>query len=204
MRYIPFLLWICWKFSNFLITFADINDCRKNPCKNGGKCRDLINNFRCSCRKGFIGKTCNISKLALSLKFIPFQLWFCWTYSNFLLSLADINECRTRPCKNGGKCTDLVNDFKCSCRKGFTGKTCNISELALTIYCYINYGCKFLFLSNFLGQFSFLLSAKGLSRSNLFRLTHYFSMWRRRLYHCSADVRGKFWYLKPKFHNKIV
>jgi hypothetical protein len=36
----------------------------------------------------------------------------------------EVNECGTNPCKNGGMCQDLVNDFKCMClpESGYTGK----------------------------------------------------------------------------------
>jgi len=37
----------------------------------------------------------------------------------------DIDDCAIGPCKNRGTCEDLVNDFKCTCSSGFTGKTCS-------------------------------------------------------------------------------
>ena len=43
---------------------------------------------------------------------------------NMNLFFLDINECESRPCKNGGKCTDLINDYNCTCATGYSGKSC--------------------------------------------------------------------------------
>lgn len=80
------------------------NDCEHNPCKNGGTCVDLPNNFQCRCVPGFVGTDCS----------------------------ENVNDCDMLPCANGGTCTDLVNDFSCQCANGFTGKDCskNIDDCA--------------------------------------------------------------------------
>ena len=36
----------------------------------------------------------------------------------------DINECASKPCKNGGKCKDGVNKYTCTCAEGYTGTSC--------------------------------------------------------------------------------
>ena len=41
--------------------------------------------------------------------------------------IADINECASRPCLNGGRCTDHVNSYTCSCMDGYTGAVCGTS-----------------------------------------------------------------------------
>lgn len=38
-----------------------------------------------------------------------------------------MNECARRPCLNNGICMDLLNDFQCSCRPGYSGKQCEIN-----------------------------------------------------------------------------
>ena len=35
------------------------------------------------------------------------------------------NDYSENPCLSGSNCTDLVNDFSCSCPPGFTGKRCH-------------------------------------------------------------------------------
>jgi hypothetical protein len=42
-----------------------------------------------------------------------------------VLYLSDINECGSGPCQNGGRCTDLINEFNCSCVVGYTGLVCD-------------------------------------------------------------------------------
>lgn len=42
----------------------------------------------------------------------------------FSLFPADINECASSPCMNGGTCVDEVNQFSCVCAKGWAGATC--------------------------------------------------------------------------------
>ena len=41
---------------------------------------------------------------------------------------SDIDDCAGQPCRNGGNCTDEVNDFHCDCVAGYTGKNCSIGE----------------------------------------------------------------------------
>lgn len=48
------------------LTYLDINDCSKNPCHNGGTCRDLVNDFFCECKNGWKGKTCHSRKFSIS------------------------------------------------------------------------------------------------------------------------------------------
>lgn len=36
----------------------------------------------------------------------------------------NIDECAKQPCMHDGECTDLVNDYKCTCDVFYTGKRC--------------------------------------------------------------------------------
>ena len=38
--------------------------------------------------------------------------------------LADIDECTSSPCQNGGTCVDGVASFTCGCVTGYTGTLC--------------------------------------------------------------------------------
>ncbi len=37
---------------------------------------------------------------------------------------ADIDECISDPCQNGGTCIDAANGFRCNCAPGYTGPSC--------------------------------------------------------------------------------
>uniref|UniRef100_A0A8C3TFY3 Neurogenic locus notch homolog protein 1 n=1 Tax=Chelydra serpentina TaxID=8475 RepID=A0A8C3TFY3_CHESE len=72
--------------------------CDSSPCKNGGKCWQTNNLYRCECNSGW---TVNCSE--------------------------EINECLSHPCQNGGTCIDLINTYKCSCPRGTQGVHCEIN-----------------------------------------------------------------------------
>ena len=38
-----------------------------------------------------------------------------------------MNECVTRPCKNGATCIDGVNQYTCQCVEGYTGPKCEVN-----------------------------------------------------------------------------
>ena len=38
--------------------FLDIDECKPNPCQNGGECEDEINSYNCTCAPGFTGDDC--------------------------------------------------------------------------------------------------------------------------------------------------
>lgn len=42
--------------------------------------------------------------------------------SYFIVS--DIDECSTSPCLNGGICTNLQGDYRCTCAQGYIGTNC--------------------------------------------------------------------------------
>ena len=38
--------------------------------------------------------------------------------------LSDINECLPNPCHNGATCVDLIGNYRCNCKAGYTGGNC--------------------------------------------------------------------------------
>lgn len=62
-------------------------------------CVDGVNDFRCVCRIGFIGKDC----------------------------VVNIDDCVNDFCRYNVICVDLVNDYNCSCLKGYIGKDCYVN-----------------------------------------------------------------------------
>ena len=81
-----------------------VDECGSNPCQNGAICVDLVSNYTCRCRPGWMGKLCE----------------------------EPVDECLSDPCRNGATCNDLVGSFSCQCPPGFDGHLCqnDIDECA--------------------------------------------------------------------------
>ena len=51
-----------------------------------------------------------------------------------MLSFAEINECGSGPCDNGGTCTDGINRYVCDCTNtGYEGTNCEIGECRIFV-----------------------------------------------------------------------
>lgn len=46
------------KISAFVVFFSD--ECASNPCVNGGSCVDRVDEFSCTCGRGYSGDFCQI------------------------------------------------------------------------------------------------------------------------------------------------
>ena len=55
---------------------------------------------------------------------------YCPFVVDFMLLLSlDKNECKPNPCRNSGRCVDLVAGYFCECAEGWKGRTCILSKL---------------------------------------------------------------------------
>ena len=74
-----------------------------NPCQNEANCTEITAGdemkFKCTCVPGFTGQMCEIN----------------------------IDECKPKPCVNGGFCTDKVNGYECLCPPGVLGTNCEVA-----------------------------------------------------------------------------
>jgi len=80
--------------------------CRtQKPCKNGVLCRD-------SCSPPF------------------YECIYCDANNAGLHCDAktEVDECKGNPCENDGECVNQKEGRKCNCKKGYTGKNCEIGR----------------------------------------------------------------------------
>nr|XP_006824069.1 PREDICTED: deleted in malignant brain tumors 1 protein-like [Saccoglossus kowalevskii] len=45
-------------YTNYTGVTCDIDDCKPNPCQNGGLCEEGLNNYTCHCVGSFMGRQC--------------------------------------------------------------------------------------------------------------------------------------------------
>lgn len=67
---------------------------------------------------------------AVSLLHVSARPW-CSLLSPYLppaQTLAEIDECRSQPCLNGGQCKDRIAEFLCVCEPGYTGLHCELGK----------------------------------------------------------------------------
>lgn len=86
---------------NRMLTKLRTNNCRTNPCQNGGTCVNLYDSYICHCPKNWQGPTCG----------------------------TDVNECAEFAgtdlgCQNGATCTNTQGGYSCTCAPGFVGTHC--------------------------------------------------------------------------------
>ncbi|XP_060928675.1 delta-like protein C [Limanda limanda] len=121
----------------------ETNECDSNPCKNGGSCKDLVNEYSCACPQGFYGKNCEVSamKCADGPCFNGGTCeenldggYSCHCPPGFTGSNCEKrnDRCSSDPCANGAQCLDLGQRVMCRCRPGFTGSRCetNVDDCA--------------------------------------------------------------------------
>lgn len=104
----------------------DIDECLSSPCKNGGSCQNLENNYECTCMKGFEGQ----AHLHYSYNLLVNHFLFLFNLRNIPIAgkdcSIDINECESNPCASGSTCMDRIATYSCICQEGLTGTNCEI------------------------------------------------------------------------------
>ncbi|XP_069119028.1 uncharacterized protein [Argopecten irradians] len=91
---------VCMCPAGYNGTTCDIapDKCDPNPCKFGGTCRPLGQQFECLCTSEYVGIYCN----------------------NVL------DTCRPDPCGSHGVCEDVHGGYTCHCQDGYSGNDCAV------------------------------------------------------------------------------
>ncbi|NWX06462.1 CRUM1 protein, partial [Caloenas nicobarica] len=109
----------CECFRGFIGKRCDINvdDCVRHQCLNGATCVDGVYGYSCKCPPQYSGPRCDYLVLALSFRSPAVPRW-----------PFPPEQCgKNFTCLNGGKCTSESWGANCTCRPGFTGRTCQIN-----------------------------------------------------------------------------
>uniref|UniRef100_A0AAZ3QN22 Fibulin-7-like n=1 Tax=Oncorhynchus tshawytscha TaxID=74940 RepID=A0AAZ3QN22_ONCTS len=143
------------------LTWSDINECASSPCLNGGTCVDEMNQFSCTCTKGWAGATCQ-SPVPTSTKQNR-GTTHCTCDPGYTISgrdgtsCKDIDECELFHMGQAGRlcihaCVNTPGGYRCTCPAGYNltrdGRNCkDIDECATRLnnctrdqMCLNNYG----------------------------------------------------------------
>uniref|UniRef100_A0A8C6M2Z8 Delta-like protein n=1 Tax=Nothobranchius furzeri TaxID=105023 RepID=A0A8C6M2Z8_NOTFU len=107
----------------------DVNECAGKPCLNAYSCKNLIGGYHCACFRGWVGQNCDINMNSCHGQ-CQNRGYQCVCQPGFVGRHCEVqrNRCSSSPCKNGGRCSVLLDGFMCECPQGFTGTTCEVQN----------------------------------------------------------------------------
>lgn len=121
----------------------EINECEPNPCNNGAKCVDYVNEFYCDCSSidGQFGGTLCAEKVTCAQKPCGEHFVSCNDESSDLSGIScmcqpgymgdrceiDARICTDNVCLNGGNCLLGHSHAFCSCEPGWYGDRCQFA-----------------------------------------------------------------------------
>ncbi|XP_073474544.1 lactadherin isoform X1 [Aquarana catesbeiana] len=128
-----------------LVLGAQGETCERNICHNGGTCVLSTNKEPfCICNDGFTGTYCNVTekgpcqpnpchndgecKVLSTQRGDTFAQYICKCHPGYDGEHCEYNNnyCSSLPCKHGGICSPIDNDYSCRCASPYIGKSCQI------------------------------------------------------------------------------
>merc|ERR1711865_1081214 len=108
---------------------VDVNECASKPCKNGATCSQStteskvsIDTYQCTCKPGYSNGWCEYDYISeVTASCTVFESDDSKTLSGNCD--VDVNECASKPCKNGATCSQSTTESQVSidtyqCTKG--------------------------------------------------------------------------------------
>ena len=71
------------------------------------------------------------------------QAFCCFKIILFCVPHLDIDECASSPCLNGATCTNLLDQYQCACKPGYTSHRCEIGNLIIGWNFFLSTSLKF-------------------------------------------------------------
>ena len=130
-----------------------------NPCANNGVCIEDVDDLKCVCPAGTTNTTCNTPDPCYSNpcqsggtcrvdQTYPLEdRWIfeceCSPGTTGVFCESFVRSCASKPCKNGGICSEEVGGVSCYCMEGYIGDFCeNIVDPCQSNPCQNNGICK--------------------------------------------------------------
>jgi hypothetical protein len=126
---------------------VELDECVSDPCENGARCEDGLDAYVCDCRNGWVGDNCGdpVNNCLLGEDDCDLDHGECISTGPGThicqcdrgyesrgqrrlqagrQTCTQIDECRSAPCLNTGRCTDALLSYTCTCPEGITGQNC--------------------------------------------------------------------------------
>lgn len=80
--------------------------------------------YQCYCKPGFYSVLLYYMFIVFDFRILSTTTFIIKGYTGISCE-QDIDECLSLPCKNGGTCQNLENNYECTCVEGFEGNISN-------------------------------------------------------------------------------
>ena len=104
--------WQYWILKKKIIYVLDVNECLKNPCKNGAACINLKGSYRCNCKSGYTGNDCGTG-MGLSISLFWIYYWMVWPYLHCTKVWTTKNKGRGASLRFETSCLNCGTNFYC-------------------------------------------------------------------------------------------